>query len=420
MKRLLAIFTAMAISLAALGQELNVKDFHIDPSDISAVRYEVKDLNGEICALVKIGLVLQDVTFEGSVVKSEFKDGEWWVYMVDKSWWLNIKTMKYLPLRYEFQEPLQKKSTYIMQVEIPQVAYTGPTGKMRFESNVRNADVYVDGEKLSSILPFEYEGPEGTHILEIKAPGYNTERVGFEIALRRTGTLSVRLKAEGSIIVEGISYEMKDIPGGVFQMGSSEKRSKENTMSYEEPVHSVSLKPYKIGVTEVSQALWKAVMGGNPSIHKGDDLPVENVSWYDVQEFIEKLNAKLEMHFRLPTEAEWEYAARAGGSPDEPAGGKSTKEVAVSGGSTSSLGTKAPNAYGLLDMSGNVAEWCSDYLSRYKADAVINPTGPGKGIQKIVRGGSFSDDPWMLRCAVRGHMKPGDSSGKVGFRLAMD
>lgn len=153
-------------------------------------------------------------------------------------------------------------------------------------------------------------------------------------------------------------------------------------MSYESPVHSVSLRPYKIGVTEVSQALWKAVMGSNPSLRQGDDLPVENVSWYEVQEFIEKLNAESGMHFRLPTEAEWEFAARAGGSPNEPAGGKSTK-VAASGVSTSPLATKTPNAYGLYDMSGNVAEWCSDYLSRYKADAVVNPTGPEKGIQKL-------------------------------------
>ena len=317
------------------------------------------------------------------------------------------------------EDAITDKTRAIAPVHYAGVAFTGPTGKMRIKSYVRDAEVYVDGEKLSSILPFEYEGPEGSHILEIKAPGYNTERMGFEIALRRTGTLSVWLKAEGSFQYKGISYEMKDIPGGVFQMGSSEKRSKESTMSYESPVHTVSLKPYKIGVTEVSQALWKAVMGSNPSLNQGDDLPVENVTWYDVQEFIAKLNAESGMHFRLPTEAEWEYAARAGGSSDEPAGGGSA-EVAVFGVSTSCLCTKKPNAYGLYDMSGNVAEWCFDYLARYKADAVVNPTGPEKGIQKIVRGGSFADDPWMHRCAVRGHMKPADSNGKVGFRLALD
>lgn len=419
MKRLLITLSTIAVSAVLFGQELSVKEFKADPADISAVRYEVKDLNGNICALVRIGLVLQDVTFEGSVVKSEFKDGEWWVYMVDKSWWLNIKTKKYLPLRYEFPEPVQKKSTYIMQVEVPQIAYDGPTGTMRFECNVREASVYVDGEKISSILPCEWEGGEGSHLVEVRAPGYNTEKMTFNIALKRKGTLNIRLKTEGSFSLDGISYEMAEIPGGTFQMGSSAVNGRESTMSYEQPVHQVSLKAYKIGRTEVSQALWKAVMGSNPSLHQGDDLPVENVSWYDVQEFIEKLNALCGEHFRLPTEAEWEFAARLGGSADEPSGGAASR-VAVSGAATSPLAGKSPNASGIYDMSGNVAEWCSDWLSRYKPDAVVNPSGPEKGIQKIVRGGSYSDDPWMLRCAVRGHMKPSESNGSTGFRLASD
>lgn len=420
MKRLLlSLLFIAAAGLSVFGQELTVKDFHADASDISAVRYEVKDLNGNLCALVKIGLVLQDVSFEGSVVKADYKDGEWWVYLVDKSWWLNIKTGRYLPLRYEFPEPLQKKTTYVMQVEIPQAAYTGPTGKMQIESNVRNADVYIDGEKLSSILPFEYEGPEGKHTVEIRASGYNTERMSFDIALRRKGTLSVPLKAEGSFSIAGISYEMADIPGGSFQMGSSAKNGKESTMSYEQPVHKVQLRPYKIGRTEVTQALWKEVMGNNPSLHEGDDLPVENVSWYDVQDFIAKLNALSGMHFRLPTEAEWEFAARAGESADEVAGGKAAK-TAVTGTNTLPPGSKAPNGYGLWDMSGNVAEWCQDFLGRYKPDTVVNPAGPEKGVQKIIRGGSFADDAWMLRCASRGHMKPSESNGYTGFRLACD
>ena len=419
MKRLFATLYLLAFSAVLFGQELSVKEFKADPADISAVRYEVKDLNGNICALVRIGLVLQDVTFEGSVVKSEFKDGEWWVYMVDKSWWLNIKTKKYLPLRYEFPEPVQKKSTYIMQVEVPQIAYDGPTGTMRFECNVRDASVYVDGEKISSILPCEWEGGEGSHLVEVRAPGYNTEKMTFNIALKRKGTLNIRLKAEGSFSLDGISYEMVDIAGGTFQMGSSAVNGRESTMSYEQPVHQVSLKAYKIGMTEVSQALWKAVMGSNPSLHQGDDLPVENVSWYEVQEFIEKLNSLSGEHFRLPTEAEWEFAARAGGSADEPSGGVASR-VAVSGSSLSAPASKAPNSFGIYDMSGNVAEWCSDWLARYKADATVNPSGPEKGIQKIVRGGSFSDDIWWLRCAVRAHMKPSESNGNTGFRLAAD
>lgn len=414
--RLLATLFLFFPCIMLRGQELTVKEFRPDPADISAVRYEVKDLNGNVCALVRIGLVLQDVTFEGSVVKSEFKDGEWWVYMVDKSWWLNIKSGRYLPLRYEFPEPVQKKSTYIMQVEAPLLAYDGPTGTMRFECNVRDASVYVDGVKISSILPCEWDGPEGKHIVEIRADGYNTEKIPFNIALKRKETLSIRLKAEGSFSYNGISYEMVSLSGGTFKMGSLSVDGKDNTMSYEQPVHQVSLRPYKIGTTEVSQALWKAVMGSNPSIHQGDDLPVENVSWYEVQEFIEKLNSLSGSHFRLPTEAEWEFAARADGLPDEPSGGRASR-VAVSGGATAPLATKAPNSYGIYDMSGNVAEWCSDWFARYKPDSAINPTGPSKGIQKVVRGGSFADGERWFQCAVRGHMKPSDSNSKTGFRL---
>ena len=303
MKRLFATLSLFAASVVLFGQELSVKEFKADPADISAVRYEVKDLNGNICALVRIGLVLQDVTFEGSVVKSEFKDGEWWVYMVDKSWWLNIKTKKYLPLRYEFPEPVQKKSTYIMQVEVPQVAYDGPTGKMLIKSNVRSGDVYVDGEKLSSILPYEYTGPEGQHIVEIRSSGYNTERMTFEIALGRKGVLNVTVKAEGSFSLDGISYEMVNVPAGQFQMGMSGS-------VLLAPVHPETVRGFSIGKTEVTQALWKAVMGSSPSLTPDDSRPVENISWYDAQEFISKLNAKSNSHFRLPTEAEWEYAAQ--------------------------------------------------------------------------------------------------------------
>lgn len=411
---------------SAKAQELSVSDFHLDQSDISAVRYEEKDLNGNPCALVKVGLVLQDVVFEGSIIRQEFKDGEWWLYMVDGAWWLNIKTKKFLPLRYEFPESLQKKHTYILQVSVPQVAYTGPTGSIRISGksrlgDIRDADIFVDGEKLSSVLPFDYDGPEGLHEVEVRAPGFNTERLSFEVKLKRKGSLTVLLKAEGSLVVKGVSYEMVNIPGGKFQMGSSSKNAGQSAASYEAPAHSVTLRTYRIGATEVTQALWKAVMGNNPSIYQGDDLPVENISWYDAQEFIQKLNAMTGGHYRLPTEAEWEYAARGGntGPADDASGGKASK-VAVTGSATMPPCSKAPNLFGVYDMSGNVAEWCSDWLSRYKADPVLNPTGPEKGIQKIIRGGSFKDTEWYLRCSFRGHLRPDDSNDGVGFRLASD
>ena len=408
MRKIATITVFIVLCSFAYAQELSVKDFHVDPSDISAVRYEVEDLNGNACALLKVGLVIQDVTFEGSIVKSEFKDGEWWVYMVDKAWWLNIKTKKYLPLRYEFPEPLQKKSTYILQIEAPQVAYTGPTGKMRIEANVRDADVYIDGEKLSSILPFEYEGPEGAHVAELRAPGYNVERMNFNIELQRKGTLKMTMKAEGSFSHEGISYEMVNVSGGQFEMGL-----KGSTIMA--TPHTVRLTGYRIGKTEVTQNLWTAIMGSNPSLHQGENLPVENVSWWDVMEFIEKLNATTGEHFRLPTEAEWEYAARSNGKTagDSPAG------TAVNGSQTLPPGSKGANSLGLVDMSGNVAEWCSDWFAPYEG-AATNPSGPDSGVQKIVRGGYCSGEDWLMNSAFRDSKRPSDFNGNIGFRLAAD
>lgn len=375
-KVLLSLFFSVSCALSVWGQELSVKAFHQDPSDISAVRYEVKDLNGNPCALLKVGLVLQDVVFEGSIVKQEFKDGEWWVYMVNKAWWLNIKTKKYLPLRYEFPEPLQSKSTYILQIEAPQVAYDGPTGKMLIKSNVRSADVYVDGEKLTSVLPFEYEGPEGQHLVEVRAPGYNPEKMPFEIALGRKGTLNVLLKAEGSFSLDGVSYEMVNLPAGRFQMGISGSLLLA-------PVHSENVRGFSIGKTEVTQALWKAVMGSNPSLTPDDNAPVENISWYDAQEFITKLNAMSGSRFRLPTEVEWEYAA---------------------------LRSKA---MGIEGMTEGVAEWCEDWFGTYGA------SNEG-GYVKIVRGGPFPNRGWPCTATFRGFMLPDEFNALTGLRLAQD
>ena len=373
-KAFLSLF--LFVSGLAWGQELTVKDFHQDPSDISAVRYEVKDLNGNPCALLKVGLVLQDVVFEGSIVKQEFKDGEWWVYMLDKAWWLNIKTKKYLPLRYEFPEPLAMKSTYILQVEAPHVAYDGPTGKMLIKSNTRSGDVYVDGEKLSSVLPFEYEGPEGTHTVEVRAAGYNPERMSFDIVLGRKGTLNVVLKAQGSFSLEGVSYEMVNVPSGRFQMGVGGS-------VLMAPVHPETVRGFSIGKTEVTQALWKAVMGSNPSVSADDNAPVENISWYDAEEFIGKLNAMSGAHFRFPTEAEWEYAASRG------------------------------KALGIAGMTEGVAEWCGDWYSSYGAAGE-------SGFVKIVRGGPYPNKGWPCSSSFRGFMRPDEFNASTGLRLAQD
>lgn len=423
MKRLVCCSLLCLLMLFAGAQELKVSEFRQDPSDISAVRFEEKDLNGQPCALVKVGLVLSDVTFEGPIVKHEYKDGEWWIYMPGGAWWLTVKSKKYLPLRYEFN-PVEKKQTYILQIELPQVTPVGPTGEMVIQSNVRDADVFVDGEKQSSILPFTYKGPEGEHKVEIRASGYNPGKGVFEIRLRRRGEYVLNLSAEGSFITKGgNSYEFVLVPGGSFRMGSDSKKA----LSSEQPVHEVRLEAFMLGKTEVTQALWKEIMGGNPSARQGDHLPVENVSWDDIQEFIDRLNSEYGTDFGLPTEAQWEYAARACGlqDGDDFAGGGSADRVAVRGEVTQAPGSREPNALGLVDMSGNVAEWCSDWWSgHYSADSTFDSGGPQKGIRKVVRGAYVHrpDRPYdynttYLRTSCRSSLRPGDTSSTVGFRL---
>ncbi len=419
--RLIIVALLAALSFSTHAQEMTVKDFHADLMDASGSIYEVKDLNGEACALIKLGLVLTDVVFEGDIVKSEYKDGEWWIYMLNGSTWLNIKSKKYLPLRYEFPK-LEKKVTYIMQVEVPRIEVKGPKGKMEITSNVRNVDVYVDGEKMSSFVPYIYEGGDGEHLLELRADGYNNEKTTFTIQLRRKGSIHLDMKQEGSLSVDGISYEMVAFSGGQFKMGSLTKK----TPGYNIPAHNVSLRPFKIGKTEVTQALWTKIMGSNPSVNQGDQLPVENISWYEAVDFIEKLNRRCGTHFRLPTEAEWEFAARYCGpgqpfsNPDAWAGDGGIEQNAVQGVSTARVAARNANRSGLYDMSGNVAEWCADWLSKYSPDPQVNPSGPANGLRKVVRGGAYSDDKVFLNTSYRSHEKPDVTSPKIGFRLALD
>ena len=180
-----------------------------------------------------------------------------------------------------------------------------------------------------------------------------------------------------------------------------------------------------MGKYEVTQAQWKAVMGSNPSRFKGDNLPVENVSWDDVQAFIRKLNQLTGKRYRLPTEAEWEYAARGGNKSRgyKYAGGNNIDEVAWydgnSGERTHPVGKKRPNELGLYDMSGNVWEWCSDWYDEdyYGNSPQNNPQGPASGSSRVFRGGSWLNYAILCRSASRYYSTPDSRYGLIGFRL---
>ncbi len=217
----------------------------------------------------------------------------------------------------------------------------------------------------------------------------------------------------------GVNFTMVGVQGGAFQMGSNDEDDDA------EPIHNVTLSSYYIGQTEVTQALWKAVMGSNPSDWKGDNLPVEQVSWDDCQTFITKLNQLTGEHFRLPTEAEWEFAAKGGRQSRgfKYSGNTNIDYVAWydgnSGSKTHPVATKSPNELGIYDMSGNVWEWCQDRYGSYSSSSQTNPVGPSSGSERVVRGGSWYDFAGGCRSAFRSGYTPDFRDRNLGLRLVL-
>ena len=225
------------------------------------------------------------------------------------------------------------------------------------------------------------------------------------------------------------------VQGGSFMMGTNpEKNDGDKGKDDAKPRHKVTVSSFYICKYEVTQALWKAVMRNNPSKFKGDDLPVEQVSWDDCQQFIRKLNALTGCEYRLPTEAEWEFAARGGNSGQgyKYSGSNNIGDVAWygqeyvgflsyidgnSGDKTHPVGSKSPNELGLFDMTGNVCEWCSDWYGAYNSNLQSNPTGPKKGTHRILRCGSWYDDVAFCTVSYRREYTPDTDSFVLGLRL---
>ena len=225
-------------------------------------------------------------------------------------------------------------------------------------------------------------------------------------------------------IIQNLISNMRCIEGGMFTMGGTSEQEGQGNND-EKPVHLVTLSSFSIGRFEVTQEEWEAVMYNNPSYFKGAKLPVERVSWNECQEFIFKLNKFTGMNFRLPTEAEWEFAARGGNSSlkYKYAGGDIIENVAWyddnSHRSTNEVGQKYPNELGLYDMSGNVYEWCADWYGEYGSSDKINPQGPNSGSKRVNRGGSWLNSARYCRVSVRGSDAPSSYYNNLGFRLAL-
>jgi len=248
--------------------------------------------------------------------------------------------------------------------------------------------------------------------------------VGNKVPRERIGNAD--LKPE-TFTVNGVKFDMLPVEGGTFLMGGSDTKG-QVVRKDEFPQHEVTLNSFKIGRLEVTQALWEAVMGEVPYGNQGPDYPVGNVSWYDAQAFIRQLNALTGRKFRLPTEAEWEYAAKGGkkshgyayaGSPNP----QGVAQYGYEDMRTRPVARYAPNELGLYDMSGNAWEWCQDRPGKYTEEAQENPTGPDfipeTAEMRIMRGGSVATTPDKCRVTNRNEFDPSLFRTTIGFRLAL-
>ncbi|MDD6978361.1 MAG: SUMF1/EgtB/PvdO family nonheme iron enzyme [Prevotellaceae bacterium] len=289
-----------------------------------------------------------------------------------------------------------------------------------------NAIIHIDGTSMGTST-FSGNLAYGKHTVYAELNGKRTDSKTIDVTMGSTAALpnvTLSFLENKTFTVKGVTFTMVAVEGGTFLMGAtSEQGSKAD--DDEKPVHQVTLSSYYIGQTEVTQALWKAVMGNNPSFYEGDNKPVERVIWDDCQDFVIKLNQLTGKRFRLPTEAEWEYACRGGKKSRgyKYSGSNTIRKVAWYGRNSSHethpVATKSPNELGIYDMSGNVYEWCQDWKGSYSSAAQTNPTGALSGTDRVNRGGSYYNFAKFCRSSYRSHNSPGYRDFDLGLRLVL-
>ena len=475
MKRVLGFIFCLLISLGTFAQKISVESFSLAATDISAQTQQRKDLNDEPCALVKVQFVGDILDVEGNVIKPLVKkSNETWAYMTHGSQQMKVLTKDYLPIMVDFSNygisQVEKNKTYVLVLNKPGgsaesviqqnqsliIRYTPSTATVLVDNKMVRGNNGVAkttlpvGQHSFVVFCDGYESEEGTVKLKASAPSnlqitLIKESVGAGIVNQQqsenqqssntyvasssnnsSGSPSV---ASGSNAISipvknGISIEMVKVEAGTFMMGATSEM--QAPYRWEKPVHQVTLtNDYYMGKYEVTQALWEAVMDSNPSYFKGDNLPVETVSWNDCQEFISKLNSMTGRKFRLPTEAEWEYAARGGKKSRsyQYSGSSNISDVAWydgnSGSKTHPVGTKQANELGIYDMTGNVWEWCQDWYGSYSSSSQTNPTGAVSGAHRVYRGGSWDFYAGRCRLSYRRYGTPDYRNSILGLRLAL-
>ena len=338
---------------------------------------------------------------------------------------------------------ISSKKQIVVKVDIPETHILDkPTpieGSLYVKSNPSGAKIFIDGRDIGVVTPNKIDNVLiGSHKVIILFDDNKRHDVDIHINKDEIATVDVNLSdikptdalsdsTDRIFTVGGVTFKMKLVEAGTFQMGST-------TGSRDEaPVHSVTIsKDYYMGETEVTQALWEAVTGYSPTSDGrswssedglGDNYPANYISYEDVQSFITKLNSLTGENFRMPTEAEWEFAARGGNKSKgyHYSGSNTIGDVAWhyknARSMTHAVKTKAANELGIYDMSGNVWEWCSDWYGKYSSRAQTDPTGPTTGTLRVYRGGCCGS--WYVSCATRYHGNPSTRYEILGVRLAL-
>lgn len=296
--------------------------------------------------------------------------------------------------------------------------------------------LYVDG-KPAGVSPQKLELAYGTHLIGAKREKEYIERE-VQLSGESGGTefmlafgLSGKVRWAASVtekqkqVLSRLIDRMVKVEGGTFRMGATPEQGYFTTLN-EQPLHTVALSDYYIGKYEVTQAEWQAVTGNNPALFKGENFPVERVSRTDCETFIRRLNQLTGLRFNLPTEAQWEYAARGGKKSGGYiyAGGNTLQTVAWYADNaqerTHAVGQKSPNELGLYDMSGNVWEWCRDVYGDYQALSQANPTGPVRGEKFVFRGGCWNEEAGSCRVALRNYWTSDYRHSVLGLRLVLE
>ena len=461
---LLSIILFFATISSAIAQKLTVESFKLASSDLTAQTQPRIDLNNRNCAVVKVQFVGELTNIEGNVIMPLVKrNNETWVYMPQNTRQMKVITKNYLPLMVIFSdydiEKLESNRTYVLTLLGSSQQQVQQTQTLTIRYTPSSATVLVDNKMVKGMNGVARTTlPVGQHSFVVACDGYESEEGTVKLKASAPSNLQITLTKEAMAtqqsiasqpivaqqpvvqapiansdnisipVKDGISIDMVRVEAGTFTMGSTAEMK--NMWDFEKPTRVTLTNDYYMGKYEVTQALWQTVMGNNPSGFKSDNLPVEQVSWDDCQEFISKLNRITGKTFRLPTEAEWEYAARGGNKSRgyQYSGSNNPLDVAWcgdnSGSMTHGVGTKQANELGIYDMSGNVEEWCQDWYdlynsSSYNSSTQVNPTGDNSELRRVVRGGCWRDSAMYSHSSNRCNYPPDCHNNFIGLRLVL-